>query len=362
MTETPNSPIRVLLVEDSTLVLTVLRRILANSDVIRVVGTAANGQEALRMIQEVDPTVVCTDLHMPVMDGLELTRHILRECPRPILVISGAVDEDNAENVFQLLEAGALDVFPKPKGDSASDYELIASQLIRKIRVLSGVHVMRKKPRKVYGGASPRASRPPQAANSQKPQPNMLAIGASTGGPQAFNAVLSKLPAEFPVPIVCVQHISDGFLLGMAKWLDAHCQLNVKIAESGDKPNRGNVYFAPDGMHLEVDSEGLLVTNADSPLDGHRPSITKLFNSVARHAQSRSVGVLLTGMGRDGADGLQAIAGAGGATIAQDEETCVVYGMPKAAVELSAAQHVLPLSNIPLKLKQICMSRMGANT
>ena len=340
--------------------LTILRRILASSSEIRVVGTATNGREALRMIPEVNPEVVCTDLHMPIMDGLELTRQIMAECPRPILVISAAVQESDAENVFQLLEAGALDVFPKPKGGDQSDYDQIAGQLTRKIRILAGVHVMRKRPRKVFEGASRRASRPPLIAAADAPQPSIVAIGASTGGPHALEAVLSKLPADFPVPIVCVQHISKGFLAGLTKWLGSHCRLNTQIAESGTTPERGNVYFAPDGLHLEIDPQGRLLTTTDGPMDGHRPSVNVLFESVARHAGSGAVGVLLTGMGRDGAKGMRTIRNAGGATIAQDEESCIVFGMPKSAVESGAVQDLLPLSKIALKLKEICMARMSS--
>ncbi len=360
MTQTTDSPIRVVLVEDSTLVLTILRRILATSSEIRVVGTATNGEEALRLIPEVNPAIVCTDLHMPVMDGLELTRRIMEEFPKPILVISSAVQEQDAENVFQLLEAGALDVFPKPKGGDQSDYDQIASQLIRKIRVLSGVHVLRKRPRKVFAGASRAASRPPVLKGPDTPPASIVAIGASTGGPQSFEQVLSRLPADFPVPVVCVQHISEGFLPGLIKWLNSHCQLDIKIAENGIVPQPGSAYFAPDGVHLEIDSQGQLRTTSDGPLEGHRPSVNVLLNSVAHHAGSGAVGVLLTGMGRDGAEGMNSIAAAGGVTIAQDKETCVVFGMPKSAVELGCVQHLLPLPKIGLKLKQVCMSGISA--
>lgn len=343
-------PIKLLVVDDSSIARTVLGRIFTASQDVEVVATACNGQEALKLIAQTDPAVVCTDLHMPVMDGLELTQEIMANCPRPILVISSAVDEDNADNVFRLLNAGAIDIFPKPKSGASSDYDQLAKDLIRRVRVLAGVRVFRK------------TQRPPAAVEKPRRVVNELravstaivVMGASTGGPQAYHAILSQLPADFAVPLLCVQHIGEGFLKGLVTWLDSESPLRVKIAEQGESALPGTAYFAPDGRHLQVESNRRLITTRGEPLDGHRPSITHMFQSAATAFGRGAVGVLLTGMGRDGAEGLLSISTAGGTTIAQDEASCIVFGMPQRAIEMKAADHVLSTEQIASKLLRLC--------
>ncbi|WP_448269642.1 chemotaxis-specific protein-glutamate methyltransferase CheB [Nostoc sp. DSM 114159] len=365
-----SAPIRVFLVEDSLVALTILKRILASSLEVDVVGTARNGVEALERIPAAQPQVICTDLHMPKMDGLELTRRIMADYPRPILVISTSVNtQEDSRNVFKLLQAGALDVFPKPNIDSLSDYEQVKHELINRIKVLAGVTVFTRhtsratvEPRTHL--VSPKMPEPfslKPVSNLQFPirnlpsLPKVVAIGASTGGPQALYAILKQLPANFPVPILCVQHISEGFLQGLVDWLAAECFLRVTIAQPGEFPKPGTVYFAPERQHLQLDTQGRLTTVSTPPVSGHRPSVTALFQAVAICYPRSAVGILLTGMGRDGADGLQAIAQAGGTTIAQDEQTCVVFGMPKEAIALGAAQHILAIGEIaPMLLNRIC--------
>ncbi|MEA5622875.1 chemotaxis-specific protein-glutamate methyltransferase CheB [Nostoc sp. UHCC 0251] len=376
-----NAPIRVFLVEDSLVALTILKRILASSPEVDVVGTAPNGVEALERIPAAQPQVICTDLHMPKMDGLELTRRIMTDYPRPILVISASVNtQEDSRNVFKLLQAGALDVFPKPSIDSLSDYEQVKHELINRIKVLAGVTVFTRhtsrtatvEPRThpVSPKSKPEPFSPKSVSNSQFPirtdalklasLPKVVAIGASTGGPQALYTILKQLPANFPVPILCVQHISEGFLQGLVDWLAAECFLRVKIAQPGEFPKPGTVYFAPERKHLQLDTQGRLTTVSTPAVSGHRPSVTALFQAVATCYPRSAVGILLTGMGRDGADGLQAIAQAGGTTIAQDEQTCVVFGMPKEAIALGAAQHILPISEIaPMLLNRISSYRLG---
>lgn len=348
------SPIKVVIVDDSALVRTVLDRIFANSDDVEVVGLASNGEEALQLIAEADPAVVCTDLYMPGMDGLQLTQRIMAECPRPILVVSSAVDEEHAENVFALLNAGAVDVFSKPKSGASGEYDDVAKELVRKVRILAGVRVLRKKQPAPQGIKDIECD-----VNDTLPGPSasIIVVGASTGGPQAYRAVLSQLPADLPVPLLCVQHIGDGFLKSLVAWLNAESNVPVKIAEHGEHALAGTAYFAPDGQHLQVASNARLMTTKSEPLDGHRPSITYLFESAARSYKENAVGVLLTGMGRDGADGLRSIADAGGLTIAQDEASCIVFGMPQRAIELNAARDVLPLELIASKLRWVCGGR-----
>lgn len=352
------APVRVFLVEDSPVALTILKRILASSPEVDLVGTAPNGLEALEQISTLQPQVICTDLHMPKMDGLELTRRIMASNPRPILIISASVHaQENSRNVFELMQAGALDIFPKPSIESLSDYEQIKQDLINRIKVLAGVKVFTRHtsrfetPDARTQSAIPLSSFPPPACFSPF---KVIAIGASTGGPQALHTILKQLPTNFPAPILCVQHISEGFLQGLVDWLAAECPMRIAIAQPGVFPKPGTVYFAPEQKHLQLDAQGRFLATSTPPIAGHRPSATVLFQAVAACYPQSAIGVLLTGMGRDGADGLQAIAQAGGVTVAQDEQTCVVFGMPKEAIALGAAQHTLPISGIaPMLLRQV---------
>jgi two-component system, chemotaxis family, protein-glutamate methylesterase/glutaminase len=268
--------------------------------------------------------------------------------PCPILVVSASVQPEDTQTVFRILEAGALDVFPKPRAGLASEFEKAKAELLIKVRILAGVSVFthhRRRP-------SAAVMTLPTVAQSRIPQ--LLALGASTGGPQALLAILQQLPQTFPVPIVCVQHISEGFLSGLVDWLNTNCALHVTIAVPGDRPLPGVVYFPPERHHLEINPGGKLAAVPGAPVAGHCPSVTVLFKSVAAYYRQGAVGVLLTGMGRDGAEGLRAMAQGGGLTIAQDEASCVVFGMPKEAIALGAAQQVLPLDVIaPFLLERV---------
>ena len=346
-------PIQVFLVDDSPVALIVLKRILSSSPEVEVVGTARNAKEALAMIPSLKPDVICTDFHMPQMDGLEFTREIMANFPRPILVISTAVQPEDTYNVFQLLNAGAIDVFPKPKDGLLSGDSQLAQDLIRKIKVLSGVKVFTRRNRgkghqththSHFKFTSPLTSVSPVSSSSKAIR--MVAIGASTGGPQALHTILTQLPPRLSVPVICIQHISEGFLQGLVNWLNVQCSLSVQIARNGEIPQNGTVYFAPERYHLEWDRQGRFLYSNAPPLAGHRPSITITFQSIARYYSDRSIGISLTGMGRDGADGMDAIAQSGGITIAQDEASSVVFGMPKEAIALGAAQQILPVDEI----------------
>jgi two-component system chemotaxis response regulator CheB len=272
---------------------------------------------------------------------LEFTKQIMAKYPRPILVISASVQPDNTHNIFQLLEAGAVDVFPKPGAGLAADYELVKQELISKIKVLSGVTVFTK-----YRTPSQPPTPVATPRSTYSAQRRALAIGASTGGPQALHAILAQLPGNLPLPVLCVQHISEGFLQGLVNWLNSECRLHVKIAQAGEVPVSGTVYFAPERTHLELDIQGKFVCSDSGLVDGHCPSVTVTFNSVAKFYGRTAIAVQLTGMGRDGAQGMRAIAEAGGMTIAQDEKSSIVFGMPKEAIALGVVQHVLPANEI----------------
>ncbi|BAQ66041.1 chemotaxis-specific protein-glutamate methyltransferase CheB [Geminocystis sp. NIES-3709] len=352
--------IKVLLVEDSPVAVTILKRMINSANDMSLVGTARTGVEALELIPKVKPDVICTDLMMPKMNGLELTRAIMASNPKPILVISACVQDEDKNNVFQLLDAGAVDVFPKPRTGNIEDYELITEKLLTKIRVLSGVKVFTKRSK----NTSPILTNNgiPVKTNLENTNTTsssfvkgikVVAIASSTGGPQAFQEVLSQFPANFPVPILCVQHISSGFLDGFINWLKQYCNLPVVVARTGEIPQKSNIYFPPERQHLQLDAQGRFYCVEGVAVDGHCPSATVLFQNVARYYGSASLGVLMTGMGRDGALGLLTLKQKGAYTIAQDEATSVVFGMPQEAIRLGASKIVLPLPNIAGKIMEL---------
>jgi two-component system, chemotaxis family, protein-glutamate methylesterase/glutaminase len=342
------SPTKVLLVEDSLIALELLQRLLKQSAEVEIVGTARNGQEALELIPVVNPGVICTDLHMGPIDGLELTQQVMEKFPRPILVISNSVQEDDTKNIFSLLQSGAIDIFPKPTSADYKDYERVKDRLLAKIKMLSQVTIKARSRRTVI--------------NSIGSSPNLhdngtlraIAIGASTGGPQAIHKILTALPQNLPVPIICAQHIGDGFLTGLISWLKEDSQLNVKIAQVGETPLPGTVYFAPEKAHLEFDPQGKFIYSNFTSSAGTCPSIDALFRAVVRIYGSSTASIILTGMGTDGVAGMQAVAAAGGTTIAQDEQSCLVFGMSKQAISAGAVQHTLGIQEIaPFLLAKI---------
>ncbi|NEO39218.1 MAG: chemotaxis-specific protein-glutamate methyltransferase CheB [Moorea sp. SIOASIH] len=371
--------IRVLLVEDSPIALVVLKRILNSSEQIEVVGEAGTGLEALNLIPKVQPDVICTDLHMPQMNGLELTSEVMALYPRPILVVSVSVQQEDTEQIFQLLDAGAVDILPKPSAGMTTDNQLLQQQLINKIKILSGVKVFTKNRKSILGtekqGSSGKGELPEMDYSTNQNQiggvshtanlaafssnyyskPRVVVIGASTGGPQALNEIFTQLPSNFPLPVICVQHISLGFLQGFIDWLANSCPLPVQIAQPGDMPKPGRIYFPPEQQHLELDARGRFICSDSEPLEGHRPSVTVTFKSVAKFYGKATVGILLTGMGRDGATGMEAIAEVGGLTIAQDETTSLVFGMPKEAIALGVVKQVLPIGAIAPRLLELCL-------
>jgi two-component system, chemotaxis family, protein-glutamate methylesterase/glutaminase len=343
------SPVKVLIVEDSLIALELLQRILRDSSEVEIVGTARNGREALELIPTVNPDVICTDLHMAPIDGLELTQAVMVEFPRPILVISNSVQEDDTRNIFGLLQAGAVDIFPKPMSGDYTEYEQVKQRLLAKIQMLSQVTVKARLP-------LPAHSMAPEIATANTSALRAIAIGASTGGPQAIHKILTSLPQDFPVPIICAQHIGEGFLAGLISWLKEDAQLNVKIAHIGEIPTPGTVYFAPERAHLEFDAEGKFIYSNFTATTGTCPSIDVLFRSIARRYGRASASLLLTGTGTDGVSGTEAIAAAGGLTIAQSEQSCLVFGMAKLAIATGSVSQVSNLDDIaPFLLTKIAV-------
>lgn len=328
-------PIRVLLVEDSPLQLHIIKSVLNADPHTEVVGTAVNGAEALKLLPTLQPDVICTDYHMPVMDGLEFIKKSIKVYPCPILVLSISVQPDQVENIFKLLSAGAIDVMAKPRatgGVISKDDERL---LVEKIRILNGVRYIQKKIRQ------PIPSSELNYMLSKSVTPKMIVIGASTGGPQALEVILPRLKGNFPLPIICIQHISHGFLKGMITWLGTLSSLVIEIAKHGQVPLPGHLYFPPEGMHLTFSPIGTLELSSPTLGEIYCPSIDKLFRSTSEVFGESVVAVILSGMGRDGANGIKSIFDAGGDTVAQNEESSIIFGMPAVAINSGAVSRVL---------------------
>ena len=347
------SKIRVMIVEDSLVVREFLRYIIGRDPRLVVAAAVASAEEALRILHEVSPDVISMDIRLPGMNGFEATQRIMAEKPTPIVVVSASVEAEDLKVSMNALRAGALAVVEKPVGTNHASYEALASRLCTQLAIMSRVRVIRQRyrPEITVGGVKP--PRPNRERPSRQPvSPTMMGIVASTGGPDALVKVLSKLPREFPLPVLLVQHITASFLRGFVSWLDDQCTMAVSVAGEGEVPASGKVYVAPEDCHLLVD-RGRLRLETSAPVCAQRPSGSVLFRSMARDQGSRALAVLLTGMGEDGAEGMKEIHAAGGYTIAEDESTAVVYGMPAAAVRLGAVSESLPLQAIAPRLLEL---------
>jgi two-component system chemotaxis response regulator CheB len=336
--------IRVLVVDDSALMRKLIPAILARDSSIEVVGTAMDGAFALKKIEELQPDVVTLDLEMPRMDGLEMLRLIMRRAPLPIILFS-THSTKGGYATLKALALGAVDFLAKPKEAAAGHLEEIADQLIAKIKVAKRA-AKRKLPPVTVKEELPKLAKASRPALAPR---RVIAVGISTGGPNALQYVLSQIPSDFLSTIVVVQHMPEGFTEMFAKRLDECCPLEVQEARSGDLLLAGRVLICPGNRHMMVRRmpRGDMVVLSDGPpVNGHRPSADVLFHSVAQEFSLMSVGVLMTGMGEDGAEGLGAIKAAGGMTIAQSEDTCVVSGMPRAAILKGYANKVIPLEGL----------------
>lgn len=336
--------IRVLVVDDSALMRKLIPAILARDSSIEVVGTAMDGAFALKKIEELRPDVVTLDLEMPRMDGLEMLRLIMRRAPLPIILFS-THSTKGGYATLKALALGAVDFLAKPKDAAAGHLEEIADQLIAKIKVAKRA-AKRKLPPVTVKEELPKLAKASRPALAPR---RVIAVGISTGGPNALQYVLSQIPSDFLSTIVVVQHMPEGFTEMFAKRLDECCPLEVQEARSGDLLLAGRVLICPGNRHMMVRRmpRGDMVVLSDGPpVNGHRPSADVLFHSVAQEFSLMSVGVLMTGMGEDGAEGLGAIKAAGGMTIAQSEDTCVVSGMPRAAILKGYANKVIPLEGL----------------
>jgi two-component system chemotaxis response regulator CheB len=327
--------------------LRVMERLLNKSQDIEVVGTALNGVDALKLLPGLVPDVICTDYHMPFMDGLEFIGRALEIAPYPILVLSISVQPDQTATIFKLLTAGAIDVLAKPKITDGVISDEVGVLLIEKIKILNGVIPIR-------GGNESKEAPTFLSTKVTLASPAIFVIGSSTGGIQVLSEILGTLPDTFPVPIVCVQHISPGFLEGLTIWLQNSTTLKLVIAQEGQIPVAGHVYFAPVEKQLLIDSNGVFRLHTPSASGHICPSISQFFVSAALKFGSRAVGILLSGMGRSGVDGLKEIYESGGYTIAQDESTSLLFGMPKAAIDAGVVDAILPGYEIAPYMKFLC--------
>jgi two-component system chemotaxis response regulator CheB len=348
--------LRVLVTEDSVVARALLVSIINRDPDLEVVGEARDGEQAVKLAAELQPDVITMDVHMPKLDGLEATRRIMAETPKPIVVIS-AIDPKDVKMSFEAMSSGALAVLAKPSGPTAPDFNERASEIVSTIKTMAGVRVVKRRPRltrpqpaTVTPAAAGAATATPQAAPAgaatARRRIEVVAIGSSTGGPDALGKIIGALPGNAPVPVLIVQHITVGFHQGLVDWLNNITPLKVKLGEEGHMPVAGEVILAPGEHHMAIDRNKRLKLTEELPVRGHRPSATHLFRSVAGVYGAHALGVILTGMGDDGADGLVDLRRAGGWVIGQDEATCVVYGMPREAAARGAVSQVLPLPEI----------------
>lgn len=340
--------IKVLIVEDSPVAREFLTYVLTSDPAIQVVGTANNGVEALKALEKDRPDVITMDIHMPLMDGFEATRRIMETVPTPIVIVSGSTGAGEVSGTFRAIEAGALAVVRRPPGINHEEFEAGSKELIQTVKLMSEVRVVRRIPGayKVRAAVRPSVSIPLQKTTKIQ----AVAIGASTGGPPVLKDILSGLPQDFPVPVLIVQHIANGFVKGFTEWLSGASRFPVSVALQGERAVPGHGYVAPDGFHMGLENGPNIVLSDHAPENHLRPSVSYLFRSVAQVLGPAAVGVLLTGMGRDGAEELKAMKDKGAVTIAQDEESSVVHGMPGEAIKLGAATYVLPPEGITVLL------------
>jgi two-component system chemotaxis response regulator CheB len=371
------NPVTVVIVDDSAVQRRFVRTVVEGDPGLMLIGEARNGRDGVALVERLRPQVVLMDLHLPVMNGIEAIERIMAVRPTPILVYSAFVDGDDRDNATAALAAGAVDVMEKPGAAGPGKLDEDAEALRRRLRLIGRVKVITH-PRARLGGAGATLSTRRLGTTTGRPVPadvsavpaalpaaldglkarkaRVLAIGASTGGPQALATLLSEFPAALDTAVVVVQHMAEGFIEGLATWLDGMCPLPVSVGASGRRLQPGTVTIAPSGLNLVVHRE-LRVTTEEPPRSQyHVPGIDVTFSSIADAVGSDAVGVLLTGMGRDGALGLKRMHERGAFTLAQDEASCAVYGMPAAAMAVGAVDRQLPLADIGSALRKLILT------
>lgn len=335
-------PIRVMIVEDSAVVRRLLTHIIDNDPRLTVVSAATSGEEAIASLSAVRPDVISMDIRLPGIDGLETTRRMMADRPTPIVVVAASAGHD-IDISMAALSAGALAVVEKPVGVSHTDYAGVAERICTQLRIMSQVAVVRHRLRTT---TMDRAAFDGRSASLRRiaTAPRLVVCGTSTGGPQALMSLLGDLPAVLPAPMLLVQHMGASFMPGFVRWLDGVVSQPVVQAEDGMIPASGTIFVAPGDRHLRVDRQGRMRLGTDALVRGQRPAVTALFESAAETFGAAAAGIVLTGMGEDGAPGVRALVEAGASVLAEDESSAIVYGMPAAAVREGATP--LPLDQI----------------
>jgi len=344
--------IKAIVVDASPTARDLLVNLLQGSGEIVVIGTGKNGEEAVALACRLQPDVVAMEVSLPGMDGLEATRRIMREAPAPIVLIGGGGMHRDVDLTFKALQAGALTVVKKP---GLADPET-CEKLVQAVRLMADVPVVHHWGRKERTGtSSPVKTNPGPVSRDalSKRSIQLVGIASSTGGPGVLANILHSLRAGFPVPIIIVQHVTNGFATGLAEWLTTQTELEVSVASHGERPQPGAVLVAPDDYHVQLKSDGTIELYKGQPYRGLRPSANYLFRSMAKVYGQNAMGIILTGMGDDGVEGIETLKKAGSITIAQDEVSCVVYGMPREAVARKAVDLVLDPDQIAGMLGQI---------
>lgn len=339
-------PLTVFIVDDSKVARELLSHIIEADPSMKIVGMAENGEEAIGWLKFQPVDVVTMDIHMPIIDGFEVTKRIMETKPVPIVIISSGYTPSDNHLVFRSLEAGALAILEKPNLLD-SNFKAKANEIVNTIKTISGIKLIRRR-EKNSRPIKPAISTPDEVHDEVQ----AVAIGASLGGPQAIASIIAEISPSFAVPIFIVQHIAEGFTTSFVHWLQESCPLKVRLAQDGEKAEGGCIYIAPDKCHMQVKKGGIIELDP-TVTSGIQPSVANLFKSMAETYGKNGVGVLLTGMGSDGAKELLLMKQNGAYTIVQDEESCIVYGMPKVAVSLGAAMKVLPLDAIAAVLNSL---------
>jgi two-component system chemotaxis response regulator CheB len=333
--------LRVLVVDDSMFMRRMITDLLQQDAELEVVGAAKNGQEGLEMARQLKPDVITLDVEMPVMDGVTMLQRLMQEQPTPVLMLS-SLTKEGAEVTLKCLELGAVDFVTKPSGSISMDIYKISSQIIEKVKAVARARVV------VAPTARPPPVPPTPAVLAGRSTPNapLVVIGASTGGPRALNTVLSGLPSGLNAKLLLIQHMPEGFTRSLAERLDRNSAFSVREAQGGETLEAGVAYLAPGGKHLKLERGERIALTEDPPVHGVRPAVDVALLSIAQNYQGAVVVAILTGMGSDGAAGVRALAAKGAYTIAEDESTCVVFGMPRAAIQTGAVKRVAPLHHI----------------
>jgi two-component system chemotaxis response regulator CheB len=336
--------IRVLIVDDSKVIQSFLYNLLSSDLEIQVVGFASNGIEAIELVKYNKPDVITMDIHMPGIDGYEATRKIMETIPTPIVIVSGSLSVNEEAGIFKSLEAGALAVVHRPPGFGDPKYADARAELIQTVKQMSSVKTARLLSRNTMVLKEP--TRYEQQYGHDLRGIRVIAIGASTGGPIAIQKILSILPNDFPVPVMIVQQIAMGFGRALLTWLNLTSGIKLKLAEDGETLLAGFGYLAPDHCHLGISQSGKIALNSDQNDHEFKPSINFLFSSVAKVYGSQAIGVLLTGIGKDGAIELKSMKDSGALTIVQDNESSLVFSMPEEALRIGASSYSLPPEHI----------------